>query len=225
MDEQNAGKNVPADSTEYKALRLAVIEGDIPAAVAETNRLADAGLPAAGIIEQGLTPAMDEVGEKFASGEYFIPQMLLSARTMQECMKYLEPHLKAGEKTSKGLVLIGTVQGDLHDIGKNLVAVMLEGSGFTVIDLGVDVPPDKFVLKAQELNPDIIAMSALLTTTMPAMAKTIQALDTAGIRDKARIMIGGAPVTQDYATEIKADLFAPDAGAAVIKAKAALGVD
>ncbi len=208
----------------FTALSEAVANGNIPGAVAETRRLVDGGAAVSGILDLGLVPAMDKVGAKFAAGEIFIPQMLLSAKTMQECMKVLEPLFKKGDKTTKGKVLIGTVQGDLHDIGKNLVAVMLEGAGFTVTDLGVDVSPEKFVQKASEVEPDIIAMSALLSTTMPAMSKTIKALQEAGLKDKIKVMIGGAPVTEKFAGEINADLFAPDAGAAVIKVKEALNL-
>jgi 5-methyltetrahydrofolate--homocysteine methyltransferase len=149
---------------------------------------------------------------------------LRSAKTMQECMKLLEPFFQEGDVTPKGKVLIGTVKGDLHDIGKNLVAMMLEGAGFTIADLGVDVSPQKFVQKAQEIEPDIVAMSALLSTTMPAMPQTIEALRKAGIRDKVKVMIGGAPVTEQYAHEIEADSYASDAGSAVSKAKQLLGI-
>jgi 5-methyltetrahydrofolate--homocysteine methyltransferase len=143
---------------------------------------------------------------------------------MQECMKVLEPFFKEGAVTSKGKVLIGTVKGDLHDIGKNLVSMMLEGAGFTITDLGVDVSPDSFVQKAKEVEPDIVALSALLSTTMPSMPKTIDALEKAGIRAKVKVMIGGAPVTDKYAHEIKADSYASDAGSAVSKAKDLLGI-
>ena len=136
----------------------------------------------------------------------------------------IEPLLKKGDVTPKGKVLIGTVRGDLHDIGKNLVSMMMESAGFTINDLGVDVPPEKFVQKAQEIEPDIVAMSALLSTTMPAMPQTIDALVKAGIRDKVKVMIGGAPVTDNYAKEIKADAYASDAGSAVSKAKSLLKI-
>ncbi|MFH1139490.1 MAG: corrinoid protein [Pseudomonadota bacterium] len=219
-----ANQPTSGQASDYLVLKESVAGGDIPGATAETRRLVERGTPVGEILDQGLVPAMDEVGAQFAAGDIFIPQMLLSAKTMQECMKILEPLFKKGEKTSKGKVLIGTVQGDLHDIGKNLVAVMLEGAGFGVIDLGVDVKPETFVRKALELEPDIVAMSALLSTTMPAMSKTIKALREAGLKDKVKVMIGGAPVTEKFAAEIEADLFAPDAGAAVGKAKEALGL-
>ena len=143
---------------------------------------------------------------------------------MQECTNLLKPFFQEGDITSKGKVLIGTVKGDLHDIGKNLVALMMEGAGFTITDLGVDVSPEKFVQKAQEIEPNIVAMSALLSTTMPAMPQTIEALQKAGLRDKVKVMIGGAPVTEKYAQKIKADSYASDAGSAVSKAKKLLGV-
>lgn len=209
---------------DFKALTEAVMRGDISAATAETQSALDAGSDVREIIDNGLIAAMDETGDRFSKGLIFVPQMLRSAKTMQECMKLLEPQLKEGDVTSKGKVLIGTVKGDLHDIGKNLVAMMMDGAGFTITDLGVDVPPEKFVQKAQEVEPDIVAMSALLSTTMPAMPQTIEALEKAGIRGKVKVMIGGAPVTMRYAQEINADSYAPDAGSAVGEAKKLLGV-
>jgi len=210
--------------SDFKALSEAVIKGDIKTAIAETQSALDAGSNVRDIIDKGLIATMDEVGERFTKGLIFVPQMLRSARTMQECMKLLAPFFKEGDVTSKGKVLIGTVKGDLHDIGKNLVSMMMEGAGFAITDLGVDVPPEKFVQKAQEVEPDIVAMSALLSTTMPAMPQTIEALQKAGIRDKVKVMIGGAPVTERYAQEIKADSYASDAGSAVSKAKELLGI-
>jgi len=208
----------------FKALAESVIKGDIKVAVAETQIALDAGSSVRDILDKGLIAAMDEVGERFSKGLIFVPQMLRSAKTMQECMKLLEPFFEEGDVTPKGKVLIGTVKGDLHDIGKNLVAMMMEGAGFTIADLGVDVSPERFVQKAQEIEPDIVAMSALLSTTMPAMPQTIEALRKAGIRDKVKVMIGGAPVTEKYAHEIKADSYASDAGSAVSKAKQLLGI-
>jgi len=210
--------------SDFKALTESVIKGDIKTALAETQSALDAGSNARDILDNGLIAAMDEVGERFTKGLIFVPQMLRSAKTMQQCMKLLEPLFQEGDVTSKGKVLIGTVKGDLHDIGKNLVSMMMEGAGFTITDLGVDVPPEKFVQKAQEVEPDIVAMSALLSTTMPAMPRTIEALQKAGIRDKVKVMIGGAPVTEKYAQEIEADSYAFDAGSAVSKAKKLLGV-
>jgi 5-methyltetrahydrofolate--homocysteine methyltransferase len=210
--------------SELQALTEAVTKGDVKTAVAETQSALDAGSNVRDILDKGLIAAMDEVGDRFSKGLIFVPQMLRSAKTMQACMKLLEPFFQEGDVTPKGKVLIGTVKGDLHDIGKNLVAMMMEGAGFTIEDLGVDVPPEKFVQKAQEIEPDIVAMSALLSTTMPAMPLTIEALQKAGIRDKFKVMIGGAPVTEKYAQEIKADSYASDAGSAVSKAKQLLGI-
>ena len=210
--------------SDFKALNESVIKGDTKTAVAETQSALDAGSNPKDILDKGLIVAMDKVGENFSKGLIFVPQMLRSAKVMNECMNLLEPLFKEGDVTSKGKVLIGTVKGDLHDIGKNLVSMMLGGAGFTITDLGVDVPPEKFVQKVQEIEPDIVAMSALLSTTMPGMPKTIEALEKAGIRDKVKVMIGGAPVTDQYAQEIKADSYASDAGSAVSKAKELLGV-
>lgn len=209
---------------DFTSLYEAVINGDANTAVAETQSALDAGNDVQDILDKGLIAAMDQIGERFSQGQVFVPQMLRAAKTMQECMKLLEPLLQEGGITSKGKVLIGTVKGDLHDIGKNLVSMMLGGAGFTITDLGVDVAPEKFVQKAQEVEPDILAMSALLSTTMPSMPQTIEALETAGIRDKVKVMIGGAPVTEEYAQEIKADSYASDAGSAVSKAKKLLGI-
>ena len=210
--------------SDYKALIEAVIKGDIKTAVAETQSALDADGKARDILDKGLIAAMDEVGERFSKGQMFVPQMLRSAKTMKECMTLLEPFFQEGDITPKGKVLIGTVKGDLHDIGKNLVSMMMEGAGFEITDLGVDVSPESFVQKAKEVEPDIVAMSALLSTTMPAMLQTIEALNKAGIREKVKVMIGGAPVTEKYAQEIKADSYASDAGSAVNKAKNLLGV-
>jgi 5-methyltetrahydrofolate--homocysteine methyltransferase len=210
--------------TDFRTITEAVIKGDINTATSETQKAIDSGADVQGIIDQALIAAMDKVGEMFSQGQIFVPQMLRSAKTMQESMKLLKPLLREGEVATKGKVLIGTVKGDLHDIGKNLVSMMMEGAGFSITDLGVDIPPEKFVQKAQEVEPDIVAMSALLSTTMPSMPLTIEALQKAGVRDKVKIMIGGAPVTENYAREIRADSYASDAGAAVIKAKSLLGI-
>ena len=210
--------------SDFQALVQAVHKGDIATAVAETQKALDSGVSVDEILNNGLIATMDEVGENFSKGTIFVPQMLRSAKTMQECMKLLQPLFKDGGVSAKGKVLIGTVKGDLHDIGKNLVSMMLEGAGFTITDLGVDVPPEKFVQKIQEIDPDILAMSALLSTTMPSMPLTVEAIKSAGVRDKVKIMIGGAPVTQKYADEIQADAYASDAGSAVNKAKSLLGV-
>ena len=210
--------------SDFSALSQAVIKADINTAVAETQKALDAGASVQDILDKGLIATMDIVGDNFSKGTIFVPQMLRSAKTMQESVKILKPLFAEGDVTSKGKILIGTVKGDLHDIGKNLVSMMLEGAGFAITDLGVDVPPEKFVQKVQEIEPDIVAMSALLSTTMPSMPITIEALAAAGVREKVKVMIGGAPVTDKYAQEIKADSYASDAGSAVTKAKELLGV-
>ena len=207
-----------------EALNQAVIRGDIQGAVARTQAALDAGSEVQQIIDDALIAAMDHVGEQFSKGLLFVPQMLRAAKAMQECMQLIKPLLREDQITSQGSVVIGTVRKDRHDIGKNLVIMMMEGAGLTVTDLGVDVPAEQFVDKAQEVKPDIVAMSALLSTTTPGMRETIEALQKAGIRDNVKVLIGGAPVTADYAGEIKADAYAPDAGSAVIEAKKLLGI-
>ena len=174
----------------------------------------DASLPAEDILKQGLVPAMTEVGRRFEEGEYFVPEMLISARAMQSGLAILKPLLVASDVQATGKVVIGTVQGDLHDIGKNLVGMMLEGAGFELVDLGTDVRAEQFVQAVQDHGPDLVAMSALLTTTMPSMKTTIDALTDAGVRDQVKVIIGGAPVTEDYAAAIGADGFATDASRA-----------
>lgn len=210
--------------SDLKALVDAVTKGDAKTAVEETQKALDAGTSVGDILDNGLIAAMDEVGDRFSKGIIFVPQMLRSAKTMQECMKLIKPLFQAADVTPKGKIVIGTVKGDLHDIGKNLVSMMMEGAGFSITDLGVDVPPEKFAEKVKEADANIVAISALLSTTMPMMPQTIQALVDAGIRDKVKVMIGGAPVTEDYAKEIKADSYASDAGSAVSAAKKLLGI-
>jgi 5-methyltetrahydrofolate--homocysteine methyltransferase len=210
--------------TTILTLKEAVMTGNIETSLTETRNALDTGLKVQEILDAGLIAAMDDVGEKFAKGLLFVPQMLRSAKAMQECMKLLEPLFKESDITPKGTLVIGTVQKDLHDIGKNLVAMMMGGAGFSIEDLGVDVAPDQFVQKTIEMNANIVAMSALLSTTMPAMLETIEALRKAGKRDSVKVLIGGAPVTSDFADEIQADAYAPDAGSAVIEAKRLLGI-
>jgi len=175
------------------------------------------------IVNDGLRSGMQVVGEKFKANEFFIPEVLIAARAMKAGMEVVKPHLAADSTDSLGTVVIGTVQGDLHDIGKNLVAMMLEGAGFQVIDLGADASPEAFVEAARENNAELVAMSALLTTTMPKMAETIRALNSADLDRTVRTMIGGAPVTQSYANEIGADAYAPEAASAVDAAKELVG--
>ncbi len=206
-----------------EAIYNAVLEGDAPAAKAGVNAALAEGTAPETILKEGLIGAMAEVGRLFEANEYFVPEMLVAARAMQQGLAILKPHLAEGGATPMGKVVVGTVKGDLHDIGKNLVAMMLEGSGFEVIDLGTDVTPDKFVKAAIEHKAQVIGMSALLTTTMPSMATTIQALEEAGVRGKVKVMIGGAPVTDEFAKRIKADGYSPDASSAVRLAKSLIG--
>jgi 5-methyltetrahydrofolate--homocysteine methyltransferase len=210
--------------SDFQALSEAIIKADMETAKAETQKLLDNKAEIQDILDKGLIAPMDEVGTRFSSGKMFVPQMLRSAKTMQECMTLIKPFFKEGNVSLKGKVVIGTVKGDLHDIGKNLVVMMMEGAGFTITDLGVDVAPETFVQKAQEVEADILAMSALLSTTMPGMKNTIEALKNAGIRDKVKVMIGGAPVSENFARQIDADSYAPDAGSAVSTLKKILGI-
>jgi 5-methyltetrahydrofolate--homocysteine methyltransferase len=205
-----------------KEIYQGVLDGDMGAVQTNVQSAIDAGMPAGDILQQGLIAAMGEVGQLFEDGEYFVPEMLIAARAMKAGLAILQPLLVDSGVEPVGKVAIGTVKGDLHDIGKNLVAMMLEGAGFEIVDLGTDVAPDQFVAAVKE-GVDLIGLSALLTTTMPSMAGTIQALDAAGLRDQVKVMIGGAPVTAEYAKQIGADGFAPDASQAVTLAKSLIG--
>jgi 5-methyltetrahydrofolate--homocysteine methyltransferase len=198
---------------ELKQIYENVIEGQAPEVEAGVKAALAAGVEAGVILNDALIAAMDEVGRRFEDGDFFVPEMLISARAMQAGLALLKPYLTATDVKSSGKVAIGTVKGDLHDIGKNLVAMMLEGAGFEIMDLGVDVAPEAFVDAVQE-GANLIGMSALLTTTMSNMSVTIQALKSAGLRDKVKVMVGGAPVTQEFANSIGADAFAPDASSA-----------
>src|ERR1700690_198687 len=200
-------------------LRQCVIDGDMNQTQKLVQDAIAQNLPAEQILKEGLISAMAEVGRLFESGEYFMPEMLIAARAMKSGLTLLRPYLIAANIQAIGKVIIGTVQGDVHDIGKNLVGMMLEGAGFEVIDLGVDVPPEKYVQAVREHHPDLLACSALLTTTMLRMKEMITALDEAGLRGQVKVMVGGAPITESYAREIGADLFAPDAASAASRAK------
>lgn len=202
-----------------------VIAGDAPGVKNLVEQAVDEGVPPSEIISHYLIPAMAEVGARFERQEFYVPEMLIAARAMKTGLTVLKPLLVEGELETAGRVVIGTVKGDLHDIGKNLVSMMLEGAGLEVTDLGVDVPPERFIDAVREKKPDLVGMSALLTTTMPAMRSTIKALVEAGLRDRVKVMVGGAPVTQIYADQIGADGYAPDAAAAVRKAKKLLGME
>lgn len=200
-------------------ISTAVIEGNKEEAVELTQEAIDEGTEAQEILNQGLMPGMDHVGVEFRAGNMFVPEVLRSARAMQASMDILKPLLvEAGAKMS-GKVVLGTVKGDLHDIGKNLVSMMCEGAGFEVQDLGKNVEPETFVAAVKDFEPDVLGMSALLTTTMRAMEHTVKALQEAGVRDQVKIMIGGAPVTQSFAEQIGADGYASNAASAVDLAK------
>lgn len=197
----------------------AVIDGKKQVVQHKVQEALAEGIAPAEILNQGMITAMAEVGRRFECGEYYVPEMLVAARAMQSGLAILKPHLQQNEAKSTGKIVVGTVKGDLHDIGKNLVAMMLEGAGFEVKDLGADVSPDKFVVAVIEHHPDLVGLSALLTTTMPNMKVTIDALKAAGVRDQVKVIIGGAPVTEEYANQIGADGFSPDASRAATLAK------
>jgi len=204
----------------FDSLQQAVIEGEAEETVRLVQQHLDEGKDAVDILDNGLIAAMDDVGAKFSAGELFIPEMLVSAEAMQEGLALLKPLLVENASGGRGTVVIGAVKGDLHDIGKNLVVLMLEGAGFTVVDLGTDVSPDDFVEAARANGAGIVAMSALLVTTMPHMKTTVDQLRAAGLGAKA--IVGGAPLTQSYADEITADGYASDAPGAVILCKSML---
>ncbi len=200
-----------------------VLNGEMDEVTGYVQAALDAQLDPGVILNQGMIGAMQEVGRLFEEGEYFVPEMLIAARTMQDGLALLKPYLVQANVQSAGKVVIGTVRGDLHDIGKNLVAMMLEGAAFEIVDLGVDVPPEKFVEAVKTHQPGIVGLSALLTTTMPSMRTTIDALKAAGVRDQVKIIVGGAPVTEAFAHDIGADGFAPDASRAVKLTKSLVG--
>jgi 5-methyltetrahydrofolate--homocysteine methyltransferase len=200
-------------------LRQSVIDGDMNAAQKLVSQALADGIAPDLILKDGLISAMQEVGRLFECNEFYVPEMLVSARAMKSGLELLRPHLIAANIKSLGKVVIGTVQGDLHDIGKNLVAMMLEGAGFEVIDLGVDVTAEKYVAAVKEYQPDLVGCSALITTTMTRMEGVISALREAGLRDQVKVMVGGAPVNEVFASKIGADGFAPDAALAAECAK------
>ena len=199
-----------------------VLEGKRDELVNRVQAALDGGIPAGDILQNGLIAAMGEVGKLFEEGEYFVPEMLIAARAMKAGLVILQPLLVDSGVESAGKVAIGTLKGDLHDIGKNLVGMMLEGAGFEIVDLGTDVEAEQFVAAAKN-GADVIGLSALLTTTMPSMEGTIKAIEAEGLRDKVKVIIGGAPVTSAYAEKIGADGYAPDASQAVSLAKSLIG--
>lgn len=209
---------------DLKKLYEAVLNGDSKTSVAITKEAIAEKTDPMELITKHMIPAMDEVGRRFECSEYFVPELLLSARAMKSALELLRPLLVASGAQPVGRVVIGTVKGDLHDIGKNLVASMLEGSGFEVHDLGTDVAPEKFIQAAKEHNAQVICLSALLTVTMPAMKTTITALENAGMRGKVKVLVGGAPVTQHYAEQIGADGFGENANSAVTLARKLVAV-
>ena len=205
--------------TEFSSLAQCVIDGDLNAVADELKRCLAQSISPQNVMNEHLIPAMQEVGRLFEEGEYFVPELMISAKAMQSAMEILNPLLTDSGVQKIGRVVIGTVQGDFHDIGKNLVAAMLEGGGFDVVDLGVDVSADQFIAAAEEQSGTIIAMSALLTTTMPQMQKVIQQMETQGLRNKSKVIIGGAPVTEAFAQKIGADGYSDNASTAVTLAK------
>lgn len=209
---------------DQRPLHDAILSGDAKAARELTEKALADGIEPMLLVNNGMVPAMDEVGRRFECNEYFVPELLISARAMKAALELIRPILVARGTQPLGRVAIGTVKGDLHDIGKNLVAAMLEGGGFEVVDLGVNVAPEQFVNAVREKGAQIVAMSALLTTTMPAMKTTIEALKTAGLREKVKVLIGGAPITQKYADEIGADGYSESAPGAVNLARQQLAV-
>lgn len=206
-----------------ESIYAAVLKGNAKVAVAEAQAALEAGIPAEDILQQACIPAMSEVGRLFETGEKFVPEMLIAARAMQSTVNLLKPRLVEADIQKLGKIVIGTVAGDLHDIGKNLVGMMLEGAGFEVVDLGTDVSPEAFVKAVQEHQADIVGLSALLTTTISSMKETIDALKEAGLRQQVKVMVGGAPISQDYANQIGADGYSADAGSAARVAKSLVG--
>lgn len=207
---------------DFNAMTEALVSCDEAKVIQLVNAALAENVPAFDILNRGLIAGMDIVGEKMENGDMFIPEVLMAAQTMGNCVKILKPLLKEGESASSGNVIIGTVKGDLHDIGKNLVAMMMESAGMTVYNIGVDIAPEEFVKQIKDKDAQIVCLSALLTTTMPMMKKTVDAIRESGLRDKVKIMVGGAPVTQTFSDEIGADGFAPDAGSASKLAKSLL---
>lgn len=197
----------------------AILGGQAQAARTTTEQALAAGAEPQDVVDRAMIPAMDEVGRRFENCEYFVPELLISARAMKAALGLLRPRLASQGAKPTGRLAIGTVRGDLHDIGKTLVGAMLEGGGFDVVDLGVDVPPERFVEAVTTTGVSIVALSALLTTTMPAMKAVVEGLTRAGVRDRVKVMVGGAPVTEHYAEEVGADGYAPTAAGAVILAR------
>jgi 5-methyltetrahydrofolate--homocysteine methyltransferase len=191
--------------SDFSQLKEAILKGNHKIAAELTRAALEGGADPMDLVSNYMIPAMDEVGRLFEYEEYFVPELLMSARAMKAALELIRPLLAAGGAQTAGRIVVGTIQGDLHDIGKNLVASMLEGGGFEVTDLGTDVPPERFIRALEDTGANLVCLSALLTVTMPAMRTTIEALRTAGVRDRVRVLVGGAPVTPEYAEEIGAD--------------------
>jgi len=198
-----------------KRLQDCIVNLDIDGIGKAAQDALDAGIPPVKAVTEGMAKGMDIVGQKYEAKEYFLAELIMAGEVMKEGMKVLEPHLKKGEVQTLGKVAVGTVRGDLHDIGKNIVATLLGAAGFDIIDLGVDVTPEQFVEAVRTQKPKIIGMSALLTVTMPEMENVIKELKKAGLRDKVKVIVGGAPLTEDYAKKIGADAYGPNAVAGV----------
>lgn len=201
------------------ALRESILAGDAAAAVEAVQKALEAGVPPIEVINNGISPAMGETGKRFENGEFFVPELLMAARATKAIFEILRPLLAQSGSKPAGTVVLGTVRGDQHDIGKNLVGAMLEGGGFEVADLGVDIPPEKFVAAVEEKQAQILGLSALLTSTLPSMKQVLETFREAGIREKVKIMVGGAPVTRQYADTIGADGYGENAASAVEVAK------
>lgn len=209
--------------SDLEMLKSSLISGDIEKTEELTAAALASGIPAKEIMDRGLIPGLDEVGRRFQEGEYFFPELLVAGEAMKASLTRLKPELAKSSGTIVGKYAIGTVRGDIHDIGKNIVIMMLEGNGWEVTDLGIDVPIDTFVKAAMEADCQILGMSALLTTTIPRLAEAIEALKAAGLRDKVKVMVGGVSVTKEYADKIGADSYAEDAVDAVAEAKRLIG--
>jgi 5-methyltetrahydrofolate--homocysteine methyltransferase len=221
-----AAKRVASDvraDEDFKMIQQDVLKGNHEAITGHVQEMLDNGFNANDILNRGMLATMEVIGGRFKTGDVFIPEVLLSARAMNEALKVLEPYLAQEKREVSGKLILGTVRGDLHDIGKNMVVTMLRGVGFEVTDLGINIKAEEFVNKVAELKPDILGLSALLTTTMPEMKKIIDSLAEKGLRDKVKVIVGGAPVNETYARQIGADGYAADAGASVDLAKKLLG--
>jgi len=216
------GGSLMAEVLEQLAKEL--FAGNAKAVAELTNKALEEGIKPSEILNNGLIKGMSEVGVKFKANEIYVPEVLIAARAMKAGMEILKPKLVESGVEPVAKMIIGTVKGDLHDIGKNLVAMMMEGAGFEIIDLGIDVPAEKFIQALKDNQPQIVGMSALLTTTMVQIRENIKALNEAGVRNKVKVLIGGAPVTQKFTDEVGADGYAPDAASAVDKAKELLGI-